>query len=173
VPTNATLPAVRRRVAAALVCLSTTGALACTPVVADSSACRNLVYTDGGVARAAYVPCAGEMIAGLEELDRQTKAALGGDRQARSEGQATVGRVMALMKAAGGMRLLDRWNDKSLTELNLNIHNAVTHYQAFYMVPILTDPDPYAEQSRQSAQHEFDRGNRRYTNASRLFRLIK
>ena len=49
------------------------------------------------------------MIAVLDDLDRQTKAALDGDQQARSEGQASVRRVMALMSAAGGRQLLERW----------------------------------------------------------------
>jgi len=173
VRTNATSHAVRQRVVAALVCVSTTAGLACSPVLADTSACQNLGYKDGGVPRAEYVPCAGEMIAALEELDRQTEAALGGDRQARSDGQAALSRVIALMKAAGGRQLLERWNDRALTQLNLGIHNAVTHYQAFYMVRVLDDSHPFAEQSRQAARSEFVNANRRYKEASRSYHRIK
>jgi hypothetical protein len=146
---------------------------ACSDVVADSSACRNVVYEDGEVPRTAYLPCAGEMIAALEVLDRQTEAALGGDQQARSDGQATLRRVVALMRAAGGRKLLERWDDRALTDLNVDIHNAVTHYQAFYMVRILDDSHPYAEHSRTAARSEFVNGNRRYNDARVGYRRLR
>ena len=131
------------------------------------------MYKDGEVPRAEYMPCAGEIITALEELDRQTEAALGGDRQARSEGQSTVRRVIALMKAAGGLQLLERWHDRTLTHLNFDIHNAVTHYQAFYMVRILDDPHPFAEKSREAARSEYVGANRRYKEARQLYYALK
>lgn len=144
-PVRTTWPTIRRCLLFALVCASITAGAACTAVVADTSACRKLEYTDGGVSRAQYLPCAGEMIAALDDLDRQTKAALDGDRQARADGQATMRRVMALMNAAGGRQLLERWDDRPLTNLNMNIHNAVTHYQTFYMVRILDPSSEFAK----------------------------
>ena len=164
--------AIRRILEALIGCAAIASAAACTQVVAESSACRNLEYKDGSVARAQYLPCAGEMIAALDDLDRQTKAALDGDRQARSEGQASLRRVTALMNAAGGRQLLERWDDRSLTSLNVDINNAVTHYQAFYMVRILDDSSQFAKESRAAATAEYDGANRRYEDAKRLFRRL-
>ena len=147
-------------------------ASACTQVVADSSACRNLEYKDGGVERSKYLPCAGEMIAALDDLDRQTRAALEGDAQARSDGQATLHRVTALMSAAGGRQLLERWPDRALTDLNVDIHNAVTKYDAFYMVRILDDSSRFARESRAAATAEYQGASRRYEEAKRLFNRL-
>jgi hypothetical protein len=83
-----------------------------------------------------------------------------------------LSRVIALMKAAGGRQLLERWNDRALMDLNVNIHNAVTHYQAFYMVRILDDPDPFAQKSRDAARSEFIGANSRYNAARRLYHAI-
>jgi hypothetical protein len=149
------------------------GSIACTQVVAESSACRKLEYKDGSVARAQYLPCAGEMIAALSDLDRQTQAALGGDQKARSEGQASLSRVRGLMKAAGGRQLLERWHDRALTDLNVDISNAVTSYQAFYMVRILDQDSQFAETSRTAAKSEFVNANRRYEEARRLYQRLK
>ena len=144
---------------------------ACAEVVADTSACRKLDYTDGGVARAQYLPCAAEMIAALDDLDRQTKAALDGDAQARANGQATLRRVSALMTAAGGRQLLERWDDRALTTLNVSISNAVTKYQAFYMVRV-DDSSRFAKESRAAAAAEYEGASRRYDEASQLFRRL-
>jgi hypothetical protein len=147
-----------------------TAASACTQVVADSSACRTLEYKNGSVARAQYLPCAAEMIAALDDLDRYSKAALGGDAQARSQGQASLRQVMALMSAAGGRQLLERWDDRALTDLNVDISNAVTKYQAFYMVRIVDGQ--FSTQSRSAAEAEYQGANRRYEEARRQFRRL-
>jgi hypothetical protein len=164
--------AIRRILEAVIGCAAIASAAACTQVVAESSACRKLEYKDGSVARAQYLPCAAEMIAVLDELERQTKAALDGDRQARSDGQASLRQVIALMNAAGGRQLLERWDDRSLTSLNVTINNAVTHYQAFYMVRILDDASEFAKKSRAAATAEYEGANRRYEEAARLFRRL-
>ncbi len=104
-----------------------------------------------------YLPCAGEMIAALDALAPQATAALGGDAQARSDGQSTLRRVHGLMRAAGGRKLLDRWSDRPLTDLNLHISNAVTKYDAFYMVRILDATSPYAAQSRAGGRKRAER----------------
>ena len=153
-------------------CASLATATACTEVVAETSACKNLEYKDGSVARAQYLPCAAEMIVALDDLDRQTRAALGGDAQARADGQATVQRVNALMNAAGGRQLLERWDDRSFTSLNVSISNAVTKYQAFYMVRILDDSSQFARASRAAATAEYEGANRRYEEARQHFRRL-
>ena len=163
--------AVRRSILA-LAVASLVSASACTEVVADSSACRKLEYKDGGVERAQYLPCVAEMIAALDDLDRQSKAALDGDAQARSEGQTTLRRVMGLMSAAGGRQLMERWPDRTLTDLNVDISNAVAKYQAFYMVRILDESSQFAKESRAAAAAEYQGANRRYEEAKRTFRRL-
>ena len=164
-----TAAAIVRAGVLALGCASLT---ACTEAVADTSACRGLEYKNGSVARAQYLPCVAEIIAVLDDLDRQSKAALDGDQQARTEGQASLRRVMALMSVAGGRQLLERWDDTTLTELNLDMHNAVTKYQAFYMVRILDESNQFAKESRAAANAEYTGATRRYQEAKRLFRQI-
>ena len=107
----------------------------------------------------------------LGQSDSQIEA-LDGDQQARAAGQASLRRVMALMSAAGGRQLLERWDDRALTDLNLDISNAVTKYQAFYMIRMLDDSSQFAKESRAAAAAEFAGATRRYDEAKRLFRRI-
>jgi len=162
-----------RYIAAVIASVSMAAGIGCTQVIAESSACRNLPYKDGEVPRAQYVPCVGEIVTALEELDRQTEAALAGDKQARADGQTTLRRVIALMNAAGGRQLLERWNDRTLMDLNVDMHNAVSHYQAFYLVRILDNSNPYAATSREAARAEYVGGHRRLLDASRTYRFLK
>jgi hypothetical protein len=148
-------------------------AIACSDAVPDSSACRNLVYKDQGLTRKEYLPCAGEMMAVLDELEPRTRAAFRGDSKARADGEASLHRLQSLMRVAGGRNLLERWNDRSLTDLNVDINNAVTHYQAFYMVRILAESHPYAAQSRTAAEAELTGASRRYEEARSLYRRLK
>lgn len=154
-------------------CLSAAFAAGCSEALADNSACRDLVYTDAGVSRKDYLPCAGEMVAALDELAPQTQAALRGDQKARSDGQVTLRRLQALMHAAGGRKLLERWKDTTLTDLNLDISNAVTKYQAFYMIRIVDPPQPYAATTREAAEAELTGATRRYEEARSLYRRLK
>jgi hypothetical protein len=147
--------------------------IACAGDVPSDSACTKLVYTEGGVSRGDYLPCAGEMMAALDELAPQASAAMRGDRQARSDGQATLRRVRALMRAAGGRNLLERWSDSTLTSLNVQINNTVTKYDAFYMIRILDDPNPYAAQSRQAAESELSGAQSAYADARRIYRRLQ
>jgi hypothetical protein len=145
----------------------------CSDAVPASSACRNLVYKEGGLSRAEYLPCADEMMAALDDLSVQTKAASSGDRQARSNGRAALARLTGLMNAAGGRNLLERWSDRPLTELNLDISNAVTSYTAFYMVRVLEEPHPYAAQSRRAADSEFGKATQSYADARAVYRRLR
>jgi hypothetical protein len=112
------------------------------------------------------------MLATLHELDAQSQAALNGDEQKRAEGRASLRRLMALMKAAGGLSLLERWRDRSLTDLNLDIHNAATHYQAFHMLPIKAPPHPFAAKTREAAAAELLGATRRYREAQLGYRRL-
>src|SRR6266571_5421559 len=67
-------------------CLGTILVVAsCGGDVTAASACRNLVYKDFGLTRAEYLPCAGEIIAALDELGPQSEKALRGDERARAD----------------------------------------------------------------------------------------
>ena len=155
------------------ICLAAALSSACAEAVADSSACRNLVYTDAGVSRKDYLPCAGEMIGALDELATQSKAALRGDQKARQDGEATLGRLKSLMTTAGGRKLLERWKDQALTDLNVDISNAATKYEAFYMVRILEPSHPYSAKSREAAEAELTGATRRYEEARALYRRLR
>ena len=146
----------------------------CTGGVPGDSACRNLVYKESGLSRSEYLPCAGEMIAALDVVDPKTREALEGNGRARSEGLAALNRVHALMAAAGGRRnLLERWQDQSLTEMNLTISNAVTHYEAFYMLRVLDEPHPFAAKTREAAESEYRGASRRYQEARSRYRSLR
>jgi hypothetical protein len=146
---------------------------ACGSEVPSDSGCRNLVYKEDGLSRAEYLPCAGEIVAALDELEQQSQAASRGDGKARSDGRATLSRIRALMNAAGGRNLLERWQDGALTHLNVTINNAVTHYEAFYMVRILEEPNQFAAQTREAAEIELRAAVRRHEEARSSYRRLQ
>jgi hypothetical protein len=156
-----------------ILCVLSATLAACGPNVPGDSTCRNLVYNERGLSRAEYLPCASEIVGGLDELARLSDLAVRGDRQARFDGQATLARVHALMASAGGRSLLERWDDRALTDLNVKINNAVTHYEAFYMVRVLKEPDPFAAQTREAAESELRAATRRSNEAMRSFRQLQ
>ena len=161
----------RRLAIAAAVVVSVGCAAGCGDAVSGSR-CSSLVYGESGPSRSEYLPCAGEMIAAIDELEPRSRDAMKGDKQARSAGRASLGRLIGLMKAAGGLKMLDRWQDRALTDLNLNIHNAATKYQAFYMTPILEEPNPFAAQSREAAASELSAATSRSESARSLYRSL-
>jgi hypothetical protein len=153
--------------------LITTG---CTVGAADpvpqNSTCRNLSYADAGPSRGTYLPCAGEMLQALETLDSLTVPVLNGEAGKRAEGRGELRRIIALMQAAGGMKILERWEDQQLTHLNVDIHNAVVHYQTFYMLPIRKPPHPFAEKTREAAAAEALRGAQNYRSARMAYQQL-
>lgn len=160
-------------VCAAALCLSAACAVGAADSVPDKSACRNLVYGDGGLSRSEYLPCAGEMIAALDELEPQSRAALNGDKQKRAEGRATLRRLVTLMKAAGGRGLLERWRDPALTHFNVTLHNAVVRFQAFHMLPVKEEPHMFAAKTREAAAAELHGATRNYQKARLLYRQMR
>jgi hypothetical protein len=158
---------------ALLICSISSLTLACGSTVPSDSGCRNLVYKEQGLSRSEYLPCAGEIVAALDELEQQSEAASRGDRQARSNGRATLSRVRALMNAAGGRNLLERWQDRTLTSLNLAISNAMTHYEAFYMVRVVEEPSQFAAQTRQAAETELRAAIREHGQVRTTYRRLQ
>jgi hypothetical protein len=154
-----------------ILCVISTTLAACGSSVPSDSDCRNLTYKEEGLSRSEYLPCAGEIVAALDQLDQQSQAASRGDKQARSDGQATLGRVNALMREAGGHNLLERWSDRALTDLNVSISNAVTKYEAFYMVRV-TDGQ-FAAETRAAAAAELQGASRRYQEARSSYRRLQ
>ena len=145
----------------------------CGTDIASDSACRKLDYQDSGPTRVQYLPCAGEMVAVMDELDPQIRAALNGDQEARNSGQKNVRRLRALMNAAGGRKLLERWSDAALTDFNVDVNNAITHYDEFYMIRILDSSSQFAAKSRDAAQNAASAASRRYEDARRSYRQLK
>lgn len=107
---------------------------ACGALAAGPTACDDLVYKEGGLTRAEYLPCAGEMMAALDRLAPQIEKMLEGDASARSDANAGVGELRTLLTKAGGRNMLERWDDRALTSLNINISNTFHHHEACMMV---------------------------------------
>ncbi len=145
----------------------------CAEHVPDDSACRNLVYQDGGLSRRVYLPCAGEIMAALDVVDPKTRLALDGDRRARAEGAAALRQAKALMETAGRRNLLERWDDRALTNMNISISNAVNHYQAFYMLRVYDKPHPYAAKMREAAESEYRGATRTYQEARSQYQHLQ
>ena len=162
----------RRRSTRLALCVIAVISSACSSEVPKDSRCRNLVYKEDGLSRSEYLPCAGEIVAALDELRGQSEAAARGDRRARADGETTLSRVNALMKAAGGRNLLEL-EDRPLRSLNMRISNAVTSYTAFYMVRILEEPNQFAAQSRRAAAAELSAATRNHEEALGSYRRLQ
>jgi hypothetical protein len=156
---------------ALVVCLISVAATGCGSSIPSDSACRNLTYKEQGLSRSEYLPCAGEIVTALDELAQQSQAASRGDQEARSNGRVALRRVNALIDAAGGRNLLERWDDRALTDLNVKISNAVTHYEAFYMVRVTEDQ--FAAQTREAAAVELRAASQRYGEARSSYRRLQ
>ena len=100
----------------------------------QKTACDGLVYKKVGLTRAEYLPCAGEMMGTLDRLSPQIEGMLSGDEHARAEARDSVRELRNLLKKAGWRDLLERWEDRALTSLNVDIWNAFNHHEACMMV---------------------------------------
>jgi hypothetical protein len=144
-------------------------------VAGEKTACDGLVYKESGLARAEYLPCAGEMMATLDQLDAQVGSMISGNENARSEAQASVRKLGSLMKKAGGRNLLEKWDDRALTSLNVDISNAHAHHQACMMVAgQLFGRAPLGDEKyRDAAKSECGAYRRSYEEASRAYRYLR
>jgi len=107
---------------------------ACGAAAARTTACDGLVYKASGLTRAEYLPCAGEMMAALDLQATHIEKVLSGDEKALPEARATVRELRSLLKKAGWRNLLERWDDRALTSLNVDIWNAFNQHEACLMV---------------------------------------
>lgn len=143
---------------------------ACGAIADKKTACDGLAYKEAGLTRKEYLPCAGEMIATLDQLDSQIEKMLDGDESSRSEASSSVRQLGSLMRKAGGRNLLERWDDRALTSLNVNISNAYTHHQACMMVAGQLFGD---SKGRDAARSECGAYRSSYQDASRAYRSLR
>ena len=114
-------------------------------------------------------------MATLDELDAQVGSMISGNENARSEAQASVRKLGSLMKKAGGRNLLEKWDDRALTSLNIDISNAHGHHQACMMVAgQLFGRAPLGDEKyRDAAKSECGAYRRSYEEASRAYRYLR
>jgi hypothetical protein len=148
---------------------------ACSALADEKTACDGLVYTEAGLTRAQYLPCAAEIMDSLDRLSPQVDAMVAGSEAARSEATLTLSRLGRLLSKAGGHRnMLERWSDRPLNDLNLSIWNTYSHHQACLMVSRgLFSSGPLAEKSRSAATSECRAYRRPYESAKREYRYLR
>ena len=140
----------------------------------EKTACDGLVYKESGLTRDEYLPCAGEMMATLDQIESQIEKMLDGDEKARAEAGASVRKLGSLMKKAGGRDLLEQWDDRGLTSLNLDISNAYSHHQACMMVAgQLFGRAPGGGDYRDAARSECTAYRSSYEEASSAYRYLR
>src|SRR5712664_1795750 len=115
------------------------------------TACDNLSYKEEGLTRTEFLPCAAEMIATMDKLDAHMDAVLKGDKRARAEALVQYNELGGLIKKAGGRNLVERWQDESLSRLNVSIWNAYTSYQGALLIPNDVDANA-ARRSKEEAR---------------------
>jgi hypothetical protein len=148
---------------------------ACGAFAAKATACDGLVYKDGGLTRAEYLPCAGEMMAALDRLAPHIEKMLDGDASARPDASGGVGELRTLLSKAGGRNLLERWDDRALTSLNVAISNTFYHHEACMMVAgqMFGSAPLGDEKFREAAKSECRAYRRPYADATRAYARVR
>jgi hypothetical protein len=118
--------------AGALLLLALAGCSAPSP----KGPCEGLVYTDAGLTREQYAPCAKAMVAKVDELWQDVQA-LHDEKRSRSERMrarqhcmATASEAARMWKQAGGTSKLVSlaWYDTDLNHFNYNVMAARESY---------------------------------------------
>jgi hypothetical protein len=159
-----------------LVLFSVPLAGACGVAAGKTSACDGLPsYDKSGLTRKQYLPCAGEMVATLDRLAPQIESMVKGDESARSDARAGVRELRALMRKAGGLKLMERWNDRALMDLNVDIWNTATHHDACMMVAgqLFGKPPLGDEKYRDAAKSECRAYRSAYAEARQGYRRLR
>ena len=142
--------------AVVLLLLATAGCAAPSP----KGPCEGLVYTDAGLTREQYAPCAKAMAAKLDELSAAVEKifdkALSKPQRvaARQACLKTSSDLSRLMKQAGGKsKLLQlEWDDRALTLFNWDVESARMAYFTYcYYGAVGPQPprfDPVHEDAR-------------------------
>lgn len=164
------VPSLRSALCVVGLCVATVSTVACSDTVQATSACSNVEQPEAGSGD--FVPCAADILAGLDALAPLSQAALKGNKQSRLDGEATLRQLLPMVSQAGGDRLLERSSDRDMSDLRAEIHNAVTRYRHFYALSVPPDYHPMAARARQQAQWELDRAARHHESARNLYREI-
>jgi hypothetical protein len=122
----------RATAAAALLVSVMSGCSAPTP----KGPCEGLVYTDAGLTREQYAPCAKAMVAKLDELWEDLQAIHAKDLskadrlRARQHCLATTSTLARMWNQAGGTSKLVSmaWNDTDWNRFNYNVDASRTYY---------------------------------------------
>lgn len=145
--------------AGALLLLAVAGCSAPAP----RAPCEGLVYSDAGLTREQYAPCAKAMVARLDEMSLAVQTIFDKNlpkterlrgRQACLKASSDVSR---LMKQAGGKsKLLElEWDDTALTRFNWSVESARMAYFTYcYYGAVGPEPpriDPIHEEARRFA----------------------
>lgn len=165
--------AFRSGLCAVALCVAAVSTVGCSDTVQATSACSNLEHNNTGQTRGEFLPCAAEMIAALDALSPLSQSALKGSKQARLDGEAALRTVMPMLSEAGGDRLLERSNDRELSDLRAEIHNTVTQYRAFYALTIPPGYHPLAGKARQEGQWKLDGAARHHADARSLYAQLQ
>jgi len=91
------------------------------------------------------------MIVTMDKLDGHMDAVLKGDKRARAKARVQYNELGELIKKAGGRNLVERWQDESLTRLNVRLWNAYTSYQGALLIPNDVDANA-ARRSKEEAR---------------------
>lgn len=106
---------------------------------AEESPCAGLVYSEGGLTREQFAPCAKAMVGKLDTILAQTAVVMD-KNQPKRERMAARGTCLAeisslarLMKQAGGGDKLFRmsWADTSLNRFNIDVETARSVYMQY------------------------------------------
>jgi hypothetical protein len=149
---------------------------ACGVAAGKTSACEGLPsYDTSGLTRKQYLPCAGEMVATLDRLAPQIESMLKGDESVRSGARDSVRELRGLVRQAGGRKLLERWDDRALMNLNVDISNTLTHHEACMMVAgqLFGKPPLGDKKMREPAKAECQAYRSPYAEASRGYRRLR
>lgn len=103
---------------------------------APRGACEGLVYTDAGLTREQYAPCARAIAGKLDELQRTVETIFDENlpesdrRRGRQACLKASSELSRLMKQAGGADKLYRmrWDDTDLSRFNLDVESARSEY---------------------------------------------
>ena len=169
---NTRISPVRAALCALGLSVAAVASVGCSDTLQATSACSNLEQNRGD-ARGAFLPCAGELIAALDELAPLSQSALKGNKQSRLEGEAALRTLLPMVTEAGGEHLVERSADRDLSDLRTEIHNAVARYRHYYAVAIPPEYHPQAGRARQEAQWELDRATRHHDSARNLYRQLQ
>ena len=97
-----------------------------------------------------------------------------GNENARSEARGAVRELGRLIDKAGGRNLMERWDDRALTSLNVDIMNAYSHHEACMMVAgQMFGSSPLGDEKyREAAKSECRAYRRSYEEAKSAYRRL-